>query len=94
MRISSPPNVAVYHDALDSAPDVRSNAQCWGVVGGELMKDIIDGAISRKISYLLCEMGFDQKKRLEEYFKEFNVEFYSFYKDYEKFDRGFTLKFK
>ena len=27
-------------------------------------------------------------------FKEFNIYTYNFYKDYEKFDRGFTLKFK
>jgi len=39
-------------------------------------------------------MGYDQKKSLEEYFKQFNVESYNFYKDYENFDRGFTLKFK
>ena len=32
-------------------------------------------------------MGYDQKAPLENYFKEFNVESYSFYKDYEDFDR-------
>ena len=39
-------------------------------------------------------MGYDQKAPLENYFKEFNVASYDFYKDYESFDRGFTLKFK
>ena len=58
------------------------------------LKDIIKDTNEKKIPYLLCEIGYDQKAPLENYFKEFNVESYSFYKDYESFDRGFTLKFK
>ena len=94
MLISNPPYIANDYKLPKNVEFEPSNALFGGVVGDELLKNIIDGANSRKIPYVLCEMGFDQKKSLEEYFKEFNVEFYSFYKDYEKFDRGFTLKFK
>jgi release factor glutamine methyltransferase len=38
------------------------------IVGDELLKDIIDDTNSRKIPYLLCEMGFDQKKTFRRVF--------------------------
>lgn len=94
MLISNPPYIANAYKLPKNVKFEPSNALFGGVVGDELLKEIIDGANSKKIPFLLCEMGFDQKNSLEEYFKEFNVEFYSFYKDYENFDRGFTLKFK
>jgi len=47
-----------------------------------------------KIPYLLCEMGYDQKKPLSEYInKKYNYLNLDFYQDLEGFDRGFTLKF-
>ena len=48
------------------------------------------------IKYLLCEMGYDQKNPLTKYVNE-NISSYKtleFYKDYDKFDRGFTLIYK
>jgi len=94
MTISNPPYIADDYKLPDNVKFEPSNALFGGKIGDELLKDIIDQTNEKNIEYLLCEMGYDQKKPLEEYFKKFNVEKYSFYKDYEKFDRGFTLQIK
>lgn len=94
MVISNPPYIKNSYVLPKNVLFEPKNALFGGEIGDELLKDIIKNTYNRKIPYLLCEMGYDQKSSLEEYFKEFSVEFYEFYKDYEKFDRGFTLKFK
>ncbi|MGD9623224.1 MAG: peptide chain release factor N(5)-glutamine methyltransferase [Arcobacter sp.] len=94
LTISNPPYIADNYKLPQNVKFEPSNALFGGVVGDELLKDIIKQTNDKKIPYLLCEMGYDQKTPLENYFKEFEVESYSFYKDYESFDRGFTLKFK
>ena len=94
MVISNPPYIADDYKLPENVKYEPTNALFGGKVGDELLKKIIDSTNKKKIPYLLCEMGYDQKKPLEEYFKNFDVEMYSFYKDYENFDRGFTLKFK
>ena len=94
MTISNPPYIANDYKLPTNVKFEPSNALFGGNIGDELLKDIIKDTNAKKIPYLLCEMGYDQKTPLENYFKQFNTEFYSFYKDYEKFDRGFTLKFK
>ena len=94
LTISNPPYIANDYKLPENVKYEPSNALFGGATGDELLKDIIKQTNDKKIPYLLCEMGFDQKTPLENYFKEFLVESYSFYKDYENFDRGFTLKFK
>jgi len=94
MTISNPPYIADDYKLPQNVKFEPSNALFGGKIGDELLKDIIDQTNERNIQYLLCEMGYDQKKPLEEYFKNFEVKNYSFYKDYEKFDRGFTLELK
>jgi release factor glutamine methyltransferase len=94
MTISNPPYIANNYKLPTNVKYEPSNALFGGDIGDELLKDIIKHTNNKKIPYLLCEMGYDQKNPLENYFKEFNVETFNFYKDYESFDRGFTLKFK
>jgi len=94
MTISNPPYIANDYKLPINVKYEPSNALFGGVVGDELLKDIIKSTNEKNIPFLLCEMGYDQKAPLENYFKEFQVESSSFYKDYESFDRGFTLKFK
>lgn len=94
MTISNPPYIADNYKLPDNVKHEPSNALFGGNIGDELLKDIIIQTNEKKIEYLLCEMGYDQKKPLEEYFRNFEVSEYSFYKDYEKFDRGFTLRLK
>lgn len=94
MTISNPPYIKDSYELPSNVKYEPSNALFGGEVGDELLKKIISETANRDIEYLLCEMGYDQKKPLEDYIKSFNIKEYSFYKDYEKFDRGFTLRFK
>lgn len=94
MLVSNPPYISNSYKLPKNVEFEPKNALFGGDIGDELLKDIIKQSNDKKIKYLLCEMGYDQKKPLEEYFKKFNVEFHNFYKDYEDFDRGFILKFK
>ncbi len=94
MTISNPPYIANDYKLPKNVKYEPSNALFGGEVGDELLKDIIKGTYEKRIKYLLCEMGYDQKKPLEKYLNEFEIENYSFYQDYEKFDRGFTVEFK
>lgn len=92
ITISNPPYIANNYVLPDNVKYEPSNALFGGKVGDELLKNIIDETYNRKIPYLLCEMGYDQKESLENYFKSLDIKNYSFYKDYEGFDRGFTSK--
>ncbi len=94
MTISNPPYIADNYKLPENVKFEPANALFGGKNGDELLKDIIIQTSKRKIPYLLCEIGYDQKETLENYLKRFDVDNYSFYQDYEKFDRGFTIKFK
>ncbi len=94
MCISNPPYIADDYKLPTNVKFEPSNALFGGSIGDELLKELIIQVDQRKIPYLLCEMGYDQKKPLEEYLKAFSCESVDFYQDYEKFDRGFTIKFK
>lgn len=94
MCISNPPYI---QDSYKLPPNVKyepSNALFGGKKGDELLKNIIDQTISNNIKYLYCEMGYDQKQPINEYLKQFNPQKVEFYKDYDKFDRGFCIEFQ
>jgi len=90
--ISNPPYIAnecKLEVNLDYEPSL---ALYGGDVGDEFLLRLINEAISRKIKFLLCEMGFDQRESIQRYCKEraVNVEFY---KDLSGLDRGFIIEF-
>ena len=95
MVISNPPYIAQNFKLPQNVKYEPSNALFGGKVGDELLKNIIDQTIQRDIPYLLCEMGYDQKKPLTDYFnaQEKKPKKLEFYKDYENLDRGFVAKF-
>lgn len=94
MVISNPPYIADDYKLPLNVQFEPSNALFGGKVGDELLKLIIDKSYERNIVYLLCEMGYDQKEPLIKYFNSLKLKNFVFYKDYENFDRGFTLKLK
>ncbi len=94
MIVSNPPYIAQDYKLPQNVKFEPSNALFGGQKGDELLKKIIDNTYDKKVTYLLCEMGYDQKEALEEYFRNYQIENYNFYKDYENFDRGFVVKFK
>ncbi len=93
MVVSNPPYIANNYKLPTNVKYEPNNALCAGRVGDELLKDIIIQTKQRDIKYLLCEMGYDQKQALTKYINENITTFkkLEFYKDYDKFDRGFTL---
>lgn len=94
MIISNPPYIANDYKLPENVKYEPSNALFGGNIGDELLKEIISESYKRNVEYLLCEMGYDQKDPLTKQFKSLGLNKYSFYKDYEGFDRGFTLKIK
>jgi release factor glutamine methyltransferase len=96
MVISNPPYIANNYKLPLNVKYEPSNALFGGNIGDELLKDIIVQTKQRGIKYLLCEMGYDQKNPLTKYVNDTIPSFkkLEFYKDYDKFDRGFTLIYK
>lgn len=63
-----------------------------GVVGDELLKEIVLEVQRRKVKYLACEMGYDQKELMRRFFEEQGIQNYEFYQDLAGFDRGFLIE--
>jgi release factor glutamine methyltransferase len=94
MCISNPPYIANDYKLPKNVTYEPKNALFGGVKGDELLEKIVLQTSNRSIKYLYCEMGYDQKKQLNKYIEQFDINSLEFYKDFEKFDRGFTLEFK
>ena len=95
MVVSNPPYIADSYKLPSNVKYEPSNALFGGNIGDELLKDIILQTKEKNIPYLLCEMGYDQKQPLTKYIDE-NINKYKkleFYKDFDKFDRGFVINF-
>ena len=93
MCISNPPYIKNNYKLPTNVKHEPSNALFGGDDGDELLKKIIDATYNNKIKYLYCEMGYDQKEPLGKYINKYKTKNLEFYKDYEKFDRGFTTEF-
>jgi release factor glutamine methyltransferase len=68
------------------------NALFGGEIGDEIIKKLLDEVLRRDINFFTCEMGYDQKDKIQNYLINKNYNKLEFYKDYSDFDRGFTLK--
>ena len=92
--VSNPPYIAedfvLKSNVVDYEP---KEALFGGVVGDELLKQIVLDVKARDIKYLACEMGYDQKEPMRAFFAEIGVTDYKFYKDLANFDRGFVITF-
>jgi len=92
LLVSNPPYIA--HDApLESNLSYEpQNALFGGEIGDEIIQRLLDEVYVRHIPLFACEMGFDQKLKVQEYLKNFAVQSLEFYTDLASFDRGFILK--
>jgi release factor glutamine methyltransferase len=92
--VSNPPYIAedfvLKSNVVDYEP---KEALFGGVVGDELLKQIVLDVQARDIKYLACEMGYDQKEPMRAFFEEIGETNYNFYKDLASFDRGFVITF-
>jgi release factor glutamine methyltransferase len=90
--VSNPPYIA--HDAsLESNLSYEpQNALFGGEIGDEIIQQLLDEVLKRKIKFFSCEMGYDQKDKIKNYLKNKYYKSLDFYKDLSDFDRGFTLE--
>lgn len=89
MIISNPPYIAEGFELEKNLSHEPQNALFGGEIGDEMLKEIIDLWKKRDVTYLLCEMGYDQKESMHGYLDKFDVEFY---KDLAGFYRGFVAR--
>jgi len=89
--VSNPPYIAneeSLHVGLSYEPSL---ALFGGKEGDEILKKIIDTYFDKKIKFLACEMGYDQKSRLTKYLETMELTV-DFYQDLAGLDRGFIVK--
>ena len=92
--VSNPPYIANDFELEKNVGEYEpKEALFGGVVGDELLKQIVLDVKERSIKYLACEMGYDQKEPMSQFFNKIGVKSYKFYKDLAGFDRGFVVKF-
>ncbi|HIP41457.1 MAG TPA: peptide chain release factor N(5)-glutamine methyltransferase [Campylobacterales bacterium] len=92
--VSNPPYIANSFKLEKNVAEYEpKEALFGGETGDELLKQIVLDVKARGIKYLACEMGYDQKEPMIQFFGEIGVEFYTFYEDLAGFDRGFLVEF-
>jgi len=92
--VSNPPYIAedflLESNVIDYEP---KEALFGGRVGDELLKQIIVDVKEKKVKWLACEMGYDQKEPIQAFVNELGVKSIQFYKDLADLDRGFVIEF-
>ena len=89
--ISNPPYVEEEweYEALKYEPKEALFAEDNGTY---LLKKIVNEGIKRKVKMVICEMGYNQKKLMEDFFRKNGIVNFYFYKDLSGNDRGFVVK--
>ncbi len=90
--VSNPPYIANEASLESNLSYEPQNALFGGEIGDEIIQELLDEVLKRKIKFFSCEMGYDQKDKIQNYLKNRSYESLDFYKDFSDFDRGFTLK--
>ncbi len=90
--VSNPPYIAADAMLESNLSYEPQNALFGGSVGDEIIQELLDEVLKREIRFFSCEMGYDQKDKIQNYLKSKEFSSLEFYKDYSEFDRGFTLK--
>ncbi|MFH0709138.1 MAG: peptide chain release factor N(5)-glutamine methyltransferase [Pseudomonadota bacterium] len=92
LLVSNPPYIADDAFLESNLSYEPQNALFGGSVGDEIIQRLLDEVYARSIPLFVCEMGYDQRLKVQEYLKSFAVQSLEFYKDLASFDRGFILK--
>lgn len=92
LLVSNPPYIADDASLESNLSYEPQNALFGGSVGDEIIQRLLDEVYARSIPLFVCEMGYDQRLKVQEYLKSFAVQSLEFYKDLASFDRGFILK--
>ncbi len=87
--VSNPPYIPLDYPLDESVGYEPEIALYGGEEGDEILKALIDEAASKRVKFLICEMGADQRASLSEHL-ELRGYRGTFYVDYAKLDRGFV----
>ena len=90
--VSNPPYIAADAMLESNLSYEPKNALFGGNVGDEIIQELLDVVLKNEIRFFSCEMGYDQKDKIQNYLQNKKFSSLEFYKDYSNFDRGFTLK--
>lgn len=90
--VSNPPYIANDAPLESNLSYEPQNALFGGEVGDEIIQKLLDAVLKREIRFFSCEMGYDQKDKIQNYLQGQSFRSLEFYKDLSDFDRGFTLK--
>lgn len=90
--VSNPPYIEDGVELESNLSFEPQNALYGGTIGDEIIQKLLDEVLSREIKFFSCEIGYDQKDKIQNYLTNSNFNSLEFYKDYSDFDRGFTLK--
>lgn len=88
--VSNPPYIANDYILPPNVAYEPKEALFGGEVGDEVLQKIISFTKAHQIPYLACEMGWDQRLKLQEVLKGFRE--VEFYQDLSGLDRGFVAK--
>ncbi len=93
MIVSNPPYVAEGCELEPNVADYEPSTALFAPGDGTvLLRRIVDLSGELGVS-VVCEMGYDQRKPMEEYFRQKGIENYRFYRDLAGLDRGFIVDF-
>lgn len=92
LLVSNPPYIAHEVPLEKNLSYEPQNALFGGEIGDEIIQRLLDEVYLRRIPTFVCEMGYDQRVKVQEYLKNFALQSLDFYTDYASFDRGFVLK--
>lgn len=90
--VSNPPYIALDASLENNLLYEPQNALFGGMIGDEIIQRLLDEVQTRNIPLFGCEMGFDQKLKVQNYLSSFAVQSLEFYTDYSGHDRGFVLR--
>lgn len=92
--VSNPPYIANDFVLKQNVSNYEpKEALFGGIVGDELLKRLVTEVSERKVRFLVCEMGYDQKDSMAKFMKSFDIKRLNFYKDLSNIDRGFVVEF-
>ena len=89
--ISNPPYIQEGFALESNLSYEPQNALFGGTKGDEIIKELINQTLKKKIKFFTCEIGYDQKDTIADYIEKTDAQI-AFYKDYAGFDRGFSLE--
>ncbi len=90
--VSNPPYIANDAELESNLSYEPQNALFGGSVGDEIIRELLNEVLKRKINLFTCEIGYDQQDKIRAYLKNEKYKNLDFYKDLSDFDRGFTLR--